>query len=43
MRDYQYVKDCHIYNKNICPEIKFENVDKVLYQLDLEKGYKVKY
>jgi hypothetical protein len=40
---YQYVKDCHTYNKNICPEIKFENVDKVLYQLDLEKGYKVKY
>ena len=40
---YQYIKDCHQYNKKFCPEIEFENIDKILYQLDLEKGNKVNY
>lgn len=40
---FQYILDCHSYNQNICPNIKFDDVDKVLYQLDLEKGKKVKY
>ena len=39
----KYIKDCYSYNEKVCPNIKFEDVDKVLYQLDLEKGYKVKY
>ena len=40
---YKYINDCHEYNKTICPEIDFTDVDKLLYQLDLEKGNKVKY
>ena len=39
----KYIKDCYSYNEKVCPNIKFEDVDKVLYQLDLGKGYKVKY
>ena len=40
---YKYISDCHEYNKNVCPEIAFTDIDKLLYQLDLEKGNKVKY
>ena len=40
---FHYILDCHTYNKNICPNIKFDDIDKVLYQLDLEKGNKVNY
>ena len=40
---YEYVFKCHDYNAQICPEIKFEDIDKLLYQLDLEKGYKINY
>lgn len=40
---YQYTLDCHVYNQSVCPNIKFDDIDKVLYQLDLEKGNKVKY
>ena len=40
---FQYIIECHSYNKNVCPNIKFDDIDKVLYQLDLEKGNKVKY
>ena len=40
---FKYIKDCCSYNEKVCPNIKFEDVDKVLYQLDLEKGNKVKY
>ena len=29
--------------KNLCAEIAFTDIDKLLYQLDLEKGKKVKY
>lgn len=39
----KYIKDCYSYNEKVCPNIKFEDVDKVLYQLDLGKGNKVKY
>ena len=40
---FQYILDCHVYNKSVCPNINFDDIDKVLYQLDLEKGNKVKY
>jgi len=40
---YKYINDCHEYNKKVCPEIAFTDIDKLLYQLDLEKGNKVKY
>ena len=40
---FQYILDCHIYNQSVCPNINFDDIDKVLYQLDLEKGNKVKY
>lgn len=40
---FKYILDCHSYNKNTCPDIKFDDIDKILYQLDLEKGNKVKY
>ena len=29
--------------KNVCPEVAFTDIDKLLHQLDLEKGNKVKY
>ena len=40
---FQYILDCHKYNQSVCPNINFNDIDKVLYQLDLEKGNKVKY
>ena len=38
-----YISDCYQYQQERCPEICFEKIDKVLYQLDKEKGFKVKY
>lgn len=38
-----YIRDCHEYQQENCPEIAFSLIDKVLYQLDKEKGNKVKY
>lgn len=38
-----YIRRCYDYNKTICPEIPFEYIDKILYQIDKEKGNKVKY
>ena len=38
-----YIRRCYEYNKTICPEIPFEYIDKILYQIDKEKGNKVKY
>lgn len=38
-----YIADACRYQKENCPEIPFEKIDKVLYQIDKEKGYKVKY
>ncbi|MBQ8426789.1 MAG: hypothetical protein IJX16_03395 [Clostridia bacterium] len=40
---FQYILECHTYNQKVCPNIKFDDIDKVLYQLDLEKGNKIKY
>lgn len=39
----KYVEDCYIYQQRNCPEIPYAKIDKVLYQLDKEKGFKVKY
>jgi len=33
---------CYEYHLKECPDINFEYVDKILYQLDKEKGYNVK-
>lgn len=38
-----YMKDCFIYQQSNCPQIPFNKIDKVLYQLDKEKGFKVRY
>jgi len=38
-----YIEKCYHYNISICPEIPFEYIDKILYQLDKEKGLQVKY
>ncbi|MGL5258753.1 MAG: hypothetical protein ACRC7V_01465 [Lachnospiraceae bacterium] len=37
-----YILRCYEYNKNNCPEIPFEYIDKILYQIDKEKGNKIK-
>ncbi|MBE5866908.1 MAG: hypothetical protein E7292_12020 [Lachnospiraceae bacterium] len=39
----KYIADCYHYRQERCPEIPFAKIDKVLYQLDKEKGFKVKY
>lgn len=39
----KYIKDCREYQQERCPEIAFAQIDKVLYQLDKEKGNKVIY
>ena len=39
----KYIKDCWEYQQEKCPEIAFSQIDKVLYQLDKEKGNKVIY
>lgn len=39
----QYIEDCRKYQQEMCPEIAFSQIDKVLYQLDKEKGNKVIY
>lgn len=39
----KYVIDCYYYQQEKCPDIKFCDLDKLLYQLDIEKGNKVKY
>lgn len=39
----KYIADCYNYQQEHCPEIPFAKIDKVLYQLDKEKGFKVKY
>lgn len=38
-----YIEKCYEFNVQQCPNILFEYVDKVLYQIDKEKGNKVKY
>ncbi len=39
----KYIIDCRNYHQKKCPQIPFSKVDKLLYQLDKEKGYKVVY
>ena len=39
----KYIKDCWEYQQEKCPEIAFSQIDKVLYQIDKEKGNKVIY
>lgn len=38
-----YIKDIYEYKIKFCPKISFRDIDKVLYQLDKEKGNEVKY
>lgn len=39
----KYIEDTYRYQQEKCSEIPFSKIDKVLYQLDKEKGYKVVY
>lgn len=39
----KYMVDCIDYHQKNCPEIPFSKIDKLLYQIDKEKGYKVVY
>lgn len=39
----KYIEDTWKYQRDICPEIPYEKIDKILYQLDKEKGNKVVY
>ncbi len=38
-----YIKDIYEYKIKNCPKISFKDIDKILYQIDKEKGNKVKY
>jgi len=38
-----YIGMCFQFNMQECPDIPFEFIDKILYQLDKEKGNAVKY
>lgn len=39
----KYIEDCYRYQQEYCPEIPYAKIDKILYQLDKEKGFKVKH
>ena len=39
----KYIEDCYLYQQEKCPELSFSKIDKVLYQLDKDRGNKVKY
>ena len=39
---YKYARECHRYHEGCCPHIAFSNVDKILYQLDKNKGNTVR-
>lgn len=39
----KYIEDTWKYQKENCPEIPYEKIDKILYQIDKEKGNKVVY
>lgn len=39
----KYIEDTWKYQREKCPEIPYEKIDKILYQLDKEKGNKVIY
>lgn len=40
---YKYIFDCKKYWKENCKELNFSDIDKVLYQLDKDRGNKVRY
>lgn len=39
----EYIEDCYEYQQRNCPTISFAYIDKILYQIDKEKGNKVRY
>lgn len=39
----KYIADCYDYQQKNCSDIPFAKIDKILYQLDKEKGFSVKY
>ncbi len=39
----QYIKDCHEFRQANCPDIPFNKIDELLYQMDIENGNKIKY
>lgn len=39
----KYVYDCHNYYKQCYRQIDFRDLDKVLYQMDIDKGNKIHY
>lgn len=40
---YKYIFDCKKYWKENCKELNFSDIDKVLYQLDKDRGNRVRY
>lgn len=38
----QYIKDCYKFNQNNCPDIAFDRIDQLLYQIDIENGNTIK-
>lgn len=39
----QYINDCRDYQQKRCPNIPFNRIDELLYQIDIENGNKVRY
>lgn len=39
----QYIKECSIFQKTNCPDIPFNKIDELLYQIDIENGNKIRY
>lgn len=39
----KYIEDCYFFNVEKCPDIPFNLVDKIFYQIDKEKKNKVRY
>ncbi len=40
---FQYIKDCCIFQRTKCPNIPFNKIDELLYQIDIENGNKIRY
>lgn len=39
----QYINDCLDYQQTKCPNIPFNKIDELLYQIDIENGNKIRY
>lgn len=39
----QYIKDCSFFQQTSCPNIPFDKMDALLYQIDIENGNKIRY